>query len=235
VFPEHAANTIFILYLVGVLLSILMALIFKSTLFRKKENPFVMELPPYRPPRAKAIGKHMWFRSQMYLRKMGGVILIASMIIWALGYFPRTEGTRTEQLEASAIGHIGRAVEPVLSPLGFDWKMSVALLSGVTAKEVVVSTLGVLYQDEDSQKSLQERIMEARHDHGKLKGEPVYTPQAAMAFMLFVLIYVPCIAVLSAIKKESGSWKWALFTILYMTTLAWIVAKAGFTIMSLIA
>jgi len=235
VFPDHAANTIFLLYLTGVILSILMALLFKSTLFRKKENPFVMELPPYRPPRLKAVGKHMWFRSQMYLKKMGGVILIASVIIWALGYFPRTEGTRTQQLESSAIGHIGRAIEPALSPLGFDWRMSVALLSGVTAKEVVVSTLGVLFQDDNNDKSLQDRLIESRHSHGKLEGQPVFTPQAAMAFMLFVLIYVPCIAVLAAIKKESGSWKWALFTIVYMTTLAWLVAKAGFTIMSLIA
>jgi ferrous iron transport protein B len=235
VFPDQAANTIFLLYLTGVVLSILMALIFKSTLFRKKENPFVMELPPYRPPRLKAIGKHMWFRSQMYLKKMGGVILIASMIIWALGYFPRTEGTRTQQLEASAIGHIGRTIQPALAPLGFDWKMSVALLSGVTAKEVVVSTIGVLYQDDNNDKSLQDRISEARHTQGKLTGKPVFTPGAAMAFMLFVLIYVPCIAVLAAIKKESGSWKWALFTIVYMTTLAWIVAKAGYFIMSLIS
>ena len=231
VFPNHAANTIFLLYLIGVLLSIIMALIFKSTLFRKKEAPFVMELPPYRSPRMKAVGKHMWFRSQLYLKKMGGIILIASMVIWALGYFPRTEGTKMQQLENSAIGHIGKAIEPALSPLGFDWKMSVALLSGVTAKEVVISTLGVLYQDEDSEKPLQERMMESRHDSGKLTGEKVYSPKAAMAFMLFVLIYVPCIAVLAAIRRESGSWKWSLFTIFYMTALAWLVAKIGYILM----
>lgn len=231
VFPENAGTVIFLLYLVGIAVSILMALLLRSTLFRKKEAPFVMELPPYRPPKLKAVGKHMWFRSQMYLKKMGGIILVASLVIWALGYFPRSEGTRTEQLEQSAIGHIGKAIQPAMAPLGFDWKMSVAVLSGVSAKEVVVSTMGILYQDGDPGSSQQERMMNSRHTGGKLFGEPVFTRKSAMALMLFVLIYIPCIAVLGAIRKESGSWKWSLFTIVYMTLLAWVVAWIGYQVM----
>lgn len=228
IFPGHAANVIFGLYLVGIVLSILMAVIFRNTLFRQKEAPFVMELPPYRRPRTRAIIKHMWFRSRLYLRKMGGVILIASVIIWALGYFPRTSENKTAQLEGSAIGYIGRAVQPVLAPLGFDWKMSVAVLSGIAAKEVVVSTIGVLYQDGDPNASIQDRMMQSRHTDGRLKGQLVFTMQAGLSFMLFVLIYVPCIAVLAAIRRESGKWKWSALMVVYMTLLAWLVARTGY-------
>jgi len=228
IFPGQAANVIFGLYLVGIALSVLMALALKNTLFRHQEAPFVMELPPYRSPRAIAILKHMWFRSRLYLKKMGGVILIASLIIWALGYFPRTSGNKTIQLENSAIGHIGHAIQPVLAPLGFDWKMSVAILSGIAAKEVVVSTIGVLYQDGDSNKSIQDRMMESKHTVGPLKGQNVFTLRAGLAFMLFVLIYVPCIAVLAAIRRESGKWKWSAFMVGYMTLLAWVVARIGY-------
>lgn len=228
IFPAQAANVIFGLYLVGILLSILMALVLRNTLFRHQEAPFVMELPPYRSPRTDAILKHMWFRSRLYLKKMGGVILIASMIIWALGYFPRTSENRSLQLEGSAIGHIGRTIQPVMAPLGFDWKMSVAVLSGIAAKEVVVSTIGVLYQDGDPKASIQDRMMQSTHTKGRLKGQQVFTLRAGLAFMLFVLIYVPCVAVLAAIRRESGKWKWSAFMVGYMTLLAWIVAKLGY-------
>jgi ferrous iron transport protein B len=230
VFPGQAANVIFGLYLVGILLSILMALVLRNTLFRHQEAPFVMELPPYRKPRTNAIVKHMWFRSRLYLKKMGGVILIASVIIWALGYFPKTSDNKTLQLENSAIGQIGRAVQPVLAPLGFDWKMSVAVLSGIAAKEVVVSTIGVLYQDGDPKASIQDRMMKSTHTEGRLKGKEVFSLRAGLAFMLFVLIYVPCIAVLAAIRRESGKWKWSALMVGYMTLLAWIVARLGYYI-----
>jgi ferrous iron transport protein B len=233
IFPGQAANVIFGLYLVGIVLSILMALLLRNTLFRHQEAPFVMELPPYRSPRANAILKHMWFRSRLYLKKMGGVILIASMIIWALGYFPRTSENRTLQLEGSAIGHIGRAVQPVLAPLGFDWKLSVAVLSGIAAKEVVVSTISVLYQDGDPNSSIQNRMMKSKHTEGRLKGQNVFTLRAGLAFMLFVLIYVPCIAVLAAIRRESGKWKWSALMIGYMTILAWVVARIGYFVAGL--
>ncbi len=228
VFPGQAANVIFGLYLVGIVLSILMALILRNTLFRKQEAPFVMELPPYRSPRTNAILKHMWFRSRLYLKKMGGVILIASIVIWALGYFPRVSENKSLQLEGSAIGHIGRAVEPVMAPLGFDWKMSVAVLSGIAAKEVVVSTIGVLYQDGEAGSTIQERMMKSTHTTGRLQGKPVFSLRAGLALMLFVLIYVPCIAVLSAIRRESGKWKWSAFMVIYMTALAWVVGWLGY-------
>jgi ferrous iron transport protein B len=233
IFPDQAANVIFGLYLVGIVLSIFMALILRNTIFRHQEAPFVMELPPYRSPRTNAIVKHMWFRSRLYLKKMGGVILIASMIIWALGYFPRTSENKTKQLESSAIGHIGRAVQPVLAPLGFDWKMSVAVLSGIAAKEVVVSTIAVLYQDGEPEATLQNRMMESRHTEGRLINQKVFTLQSGMAFMLFVLIYVPCIAVLAAIRRESGKWKWSAFMVGYMTILAWIVGWLGYLIVGI--
>ena len=219
----------------GILLSVLVALVLKNTLFRKQESPFVMELPPYRVPTAQAIFKHMWFKGQIYLKKMGGLILIASIIIWALGYFPRVEGNKTEQLENSYIGKIGKTVEPVIKPLGFDWKMGIALITGTVAKEVVVSTLGVLYQDDEASDNLPDKIRTDVYQTGPRKGQTVYTPHATLAFLLFVLIYVPCIAVLAVIRKESGGWKWAIFMAVYTTALAWIIAFGVFQIGSLLA
>lgn len=230
VFPDQAGNMIFGIYLFGILLSILVALVLKNTLFRKQDSPFVMELPPYRVPKARAVLKHMWFKGQLYLKKMGGVILIASVVIWALGYFPQTGGTKAEQLEKSFIGIIGKTVEPVIEPLGFDWKMGISLITGTLAKEVVVSTLGVLYQDEEDVSTLPERIRQEVYIDGPRAGEKVYTPHAALAFLLFVLIYVPCVAVLAAIKREAGGWKWALFMAGYTTLLAWTMAFATYQI-----
>jgi ferrous iron transport protein B len=164
---------------------------------------------------------------------MGGVILVASVIIWALGYFPRTSENKTIQLENSAIGHIGHAVEPLLAPLGFDWKMTVAVVTGIAAKEVVVSTIGVLYQDGDPNSSIQDRMMRSTHAEGQLKNQPVFNLRSGLAFMLFVLIYVPCIAVLAAIRRESGKWKWSAFMVVYMTVLAWLVGWLGYVIAGL--
>ncbi|MBT3750772.1 MAG: ferrous iron transport protein B [Bacteroidetes bacterium] len=235
IFPGQAGNIIFGLYMTGILLSVLVALVLKNTLFRKQESPFVMELPPYRVPTAQAIFKHMWFKGQIYLKKMGGLILIASIIIWALGYFPRVEGNKTEQLENSYIGKIGKTVEPVIKPLGFDWKMGIALITGTVAKEVVVSTLGELYQDDEASDNLPDKIRTDVYQTGPRKGQTVYTPHATLAFLLFVLIYVPCIAVLAVIRKESGGWKWAIFMAVYTTALAWIIAFGVFQIGSLLA
>ena len=155
-----------------------------------------------------------------YLKKMGGIIMIASIIIWFLGYYPNHEAYETvaEQQENSYIGQLGRAIEPVIKPMGFDWKLGIGLISGVGAKELVVSTLGVLYVDdpEADEASLAERI-------------PI-TPLVAFCYMLFVLIYFPCIAALAAIKQESGSWKWALFAACYTTGLAWLVAFSVYQI-----
>ena len=165
-------------------------------------------------PTTKSILRHTWEKGAQYLKKMGGIIMIASIIIWFLGYYPHHDAydTVAEQQENSYIGQIGKAVEPVIEPLGFDWKLGIGLISGVGAKELVVSTLGVLYTNEEDVENvnLSDRI-------------PI-TPLAALAYMLFVLIYFPCIATLAAIKQESGSWKWALFAAGYTTVLAWGIA-----------
>ena len=179
-----------------------------------------MELPPYRMPTMKSMVRHTWEKGQQYLRKMGGIIMIASIIIWFLGYYPNHNSYNSvaEQQENSYIGKIGKTIEPAIKPLGFDWKLGIGLLSGVGAKELVVSTLGVLYTNED------------HRENANLSQRIDITPIAGLSFMFFVLIYFPCIATLAAIKQESGSWKWALFAATYTTTLAWIVSFIVFNV-----
>lgn len=217
-FPNHRGLVLFSLYLTGILLAVAVALVMKKIAFSKKEVPFVMELPPYRIPTLKNTGLHMWHKAQQYLRKMGTVILVASIIIWALGYFPRdASGSRDyASREQSYIGKIGHAIEPIIRPLGFDWKMGVSILSGLAAKEIVVSTMGVLYNGGVGNDTNDGPLI------SNLRNQESFTPLVALCFMLFVLIYFPCIAVIAAIKKES-SWKWALFTMAYTTGLAWVV------------
>ena len=219
-FPKNGSLVLLAIYAIGIALAVIMARLFSRFLVKGDDTPFVMELPPYRMPTMKSIFRHTWEKGAQYLKKMGGIIMIASIIIWFLGYYPDHDAypTQAEQQENSYIGQIGQAVEPVLKPLGFDWKLSIGLLSGVGAKELVVSTLGVLYtNDADADVvSLAERI-------------PI-TPLAAFSYMLFVLIYFPCIATLVAIKQESGSWKWAIFTAGYTTALAWLVSFAVYQI-----
>ncbi len=213
-FPSKASLVLLSIYVTGILLAVLMARIFSRFIVRGDDAPFVMELPPYRMPTAKSVLRHTWEKGAQYLKKMGGIIMIASVIIWFLGYYPNHDAysTTAEQQENSYIGQIGKAIEPAIEPLGFDWKMGIGILSGIGAKELVVSTLGVLYTNDDDIESvdLADRI-------------PI-TPLVAYGYMLFVLIYFPCIATVAAIKNESGSWKWAAFTICYTTLLAWIVA-----------
>lgn len=213
-FPSKASLVLLSIYVTGILLAVLMARIFSRFIVRGDDAPFVMELPPYRMPTAKSVLRHTWEKGAQYLKKMGGIIMIASVIIWFLGYYPNHDAysTTAEQQENSYIGQIGKAIEPVIEPLGFDWKMGIGILSGIGAKELVVSTLGVLYTNDDDIESvdLADRI-------------PI-TPLVAYGYMLFVLIYFPCIATVAAIKNESSSWKWAAFTICYTTLLAWIVA-----------
>ena len=253
-FAENASTVLLLMYSSGILLAVIVAKLFKRFLFSKEDVPFVMELPPYRMPTSKSILIHMWEKAKQYLHKMGGIILIASILIWFLGYFPReteqgkvyesqiehvnssntlsekektetvTELNRLKNMEHqqnSYIGRIGQAIQPALAPLGFDWKISVSLLSGMAAKEVVVSTLSVLYtgDSEDSQ-SLPERL---QADKDK-EGNPVFTPLVALSMMLFVLIYFPCVATVIAIVNESKSWKWGAFVIVYTCTLAWVVS-----------
>lgn len=223
-FPNCASFMLLCIYTAGILLAVIMARIFSKFLVKGEDSPFVMELPPYRMPTSKSIMRHTWEKGAQYLKKMGGIIMIASIIIWFLGYYPRhdTHESVAEQQEKSYIGQIGKAIEPVIKPLGFDWKLGIGLISGVGAKELVVSTLGVLYTNEGDVENvnLSDRI-------------PI-TPLVALAYMLFVLIYFPCIATFAAIKQESGSWKWAIFAAGYTTGLAWLVAFTVFQIGSII-
>ncbi len=272
-FTDYRGSLLFAIYLTGVFLAGVVAWIMKKTIFRVEAVPFVMELPPYRVPVLKSVLRQTWFKGEQYLRKMGTIILAASIIIWALGYFPRGEEIdremngkiqqveqfylakiskkdipekeivqltaekdtqlhklRLEQQqrkqEHSYIGKIGKFVEPVIYPLGFDWKMGVSLVAGSAAKEIVISTMGVLYQTDPNvgESSLIEKIREQKYVNGPRKGQPVFTPLVALSFMLFILIYFPCIAVVAAIKNESGSWKWSLFLVVYTTFLAWLVS-----------
>ncbi len=227
-FEKRKGLVLFSVYLTGIALAIAVALLLKKTIFAGKDVPFVMELPPYRIPSMRNTLRHMWFNAKQYLHKMGSIILVASVIIWALSYYPKlADGTRTERLEHSWIGRAGHFIEPAVQPLGFDWKLGVSIVTGLAAKEVVVSTMGVLYHGdtagENGTAGLGERLREQEHTAGSLAGQKVFTPYVAVGFMLFVLIYFPCVAVIAAIRKESAT-KWALFSMIYTTVLAWIVA-----------
>jgi len=269
-FPHNQGLVLFSIYIIGITLAILVAMVMKRVVFSKKDVPFVMELPPYRIPTLKNTTIHMWHKGVQYLKKMGNVILMASILIWALGYYPRNvnysddydaliESLTSSQLsqeekdhqignvevkkeaerqEKSYIGQLGHAIEPVIEPLGYDWKMGVSILTGLAAKEIVISTMGILYQADlhadESSNTLKENLVKQEHTSGVLKGQKVFTPLVAFGFMLFVLIYFPCVAVIAAIKKESN-WKWALFTMVYTTAIAWIVAFLTYQIGSLIS
>ncbi len=223
-FPNCASFMLLCIYTAGILLAVIMARIFSKFLVKGEDSPFVMELPPYRMPTSKSIMRHTWEKGAQYLKKMGGIIMIASIIIWFLGYYPQHDAYESvaEQQKNSYIGQIGKAIEPVIKPLGFDWKLGIGLISGVGAKELVVSTLGVLYTNEGDVENV------------NLSNRIPITPLVALAYMLFVLIYFPCIATFAAIKQESGSWKWAIFTAGYTTGLAWLVAFTVFQIGSII-
>lgn len=236
------------LYVIGVLMAIVMSRLFSAFVVKGEDTPFVMELPPYRFPTWKAIGRHTWEKGKQYLKKMGGIILVASIIVWALGYFPHTDDpsvSNQQQQELSYIGRVGRAVEPVFRPMGFNWKLDVGLLAGVGAKEIVASTMGVLYSNDDSFKDdsnfssesgkyvkLHELITQdvaQLHGISYEKAQPIAT-LTAFCFLLFVLLYFPCIATIAAIKGETGSWGWALFAASYTTALAWVVSAVVFQI-----
>ena len=234
------------LYLIGILLAVILSRVLSSFVIKGEDTPFVMELPPYRFPTWKAIGRHTWEKGKQYLKKMGGIILVASIIVWALGYFPHNEELgQQQQQEQSYIGRIGKTIEPVFTPQGFDWKLDVGLISGVGAKEIVASTMGVLYSnndsfgddsdynDEDGKYEVLKKQMTAdlQKTYGYSDAEAAHKASlTAYCFLLFVLIYFPCIATIAAIKGETGSWKWAGFAAIYTTVLAWIVSALVFQI-----
>lgn len=239
-FPHYASLVFVGLYVLGIVVAVVTAKLMRRFLFKVDETPFVMELPPYRMPTAKATIRHMWSKAEQYLRKMGGVILVASVIIWFLSYFPRpaesyerelTPHEQMEQQSNSYLGKIGQALTPLVEPLGFNWKVTTSLLSGTAAKELVVSTLGVLYSENDSDETL--TLSQRISQPNPATGTPDFTPLVALTFMVFVLLYFPCIASVVAVIKESGSWKWGAFTVIYNTCVAWIVAFIVYQIGSL--
>lgn len=263
-FPKNASFVLLSLYVTGVVLAVILARVFKRAFFNEEDVPFVMELPPYRMPTGKSILLHMWEKGKQYLHKMGGIILVASIIIWFLGYFPRETARsadfehqiatiensqlgqnekadqisqiehqkRMDHQENSYIGRIGQLISPIMEPLGFNWKISVSLLSGMAAKEIVVSTLSVLYTgSDDSEQALSERLLQEKNPDGT----DVFTPLVGLSLMLFVLLYFPCIATVTAIVHESHSWKWGAFVIVYTCCLAWVVSFLVYQIGNLIA
>ena len=253
-FPRHAGLVLLGLYALGIVLAIIAARVM-SRFFKDDDLPFVMELPPYRVPTAKSVVRHTWEKGKQYLQKMSGVILIFSVVIWFLGYFPNHDAYDSvkSQQEHSFIGYIGKAMEPVLEPLGFDWRMGVGIVAGVGAKELVVSTLGVMYAPEEPLAAVApssdlpaaiadsaasedqsapdvESVGETRLQKALLRS---VTPASALAYMVFILLYFPCIATFVAIKKESGGWKWAIITAVYTIVLAWVAAFVTFHLASL--
>ncbi len=272
-FQSNPGTMLFAIYLIGIAFAIITALALKGIVFKSRDIPFVMELPPYRWPHVKTTSKHMWDKAVHYLKRIAAVVLTASIIIWTLGKFPlKTDYSRdyeketaavesvydvkiktasakddvkkkleiqkdesikeiklameSERLEKSYIGRIGKSMEPVLFPLGFDWKIGVSLLTGFMAKEIVVSTMSVLFAAERGDENLAEKLKTHSFNTGPKKGEMVFTGTTAFAFMIFVLLYVPCMATIATIGRESGKWRWALFSIIYSTALAWIVSFA---------
>lgn len=294
-FPEHAGTVLFSIYFFGIIMAVLVCRVFKRFIFNGQELPFVMELPPYRMPTLRSTLLNMWSKASQYLSKMGSIIMVASIIVWFLGYYPKNDVLQAEHdnaielvkqktasnlnalygqtecsplseellnatidsidmaylsraQENSYIGQIGKAIEPVIRPLGFDWKMGVSLVSGVAAKEIVVSTLSVLYKapkdDENSEVGLINSLKKESHN-----GQPVYTTPTVVSFLLFTLLYFPCLATLTAIKNETahwndfntasrrrrqhkGSWRWAIFVAAYTTILAWIVSFIAYNVLS---
>jgi ferrous iron transport protein B len=236
-FPNHAATVLIGLYLLGITVAFLTARLLRSTKFKKDETPFVMELPPYRMPTLRATLKHMWEKCSEYIHKIGTTILLATVLIWALTYYPRPKeepivqqevvaesgvteaGNSGDNLSSSYLGQVGKFIEPVMRPLGLDWRAGVALVTSIPAKELVVSSMAVLYGGDDIA-SLSKNIV-ARSG---------ITPSSAVAFMIFILLFFPCIGTLATIKAETGSSRWMWFTIIYNTAVAWLLAWLAYLI-----
>lgn len=229
-FPKQAPMLLIGLYILGVLVAAMTARLLRKTKFKTDETPFVMELPPYRIPTLRATLRHMWEKCEQYLRKIGTTILAATIVIWFLSYYPRPDagnieaGANTEistgnSYDSSYIGMIGKAVAPVMEPMGLNWRATIGIITSIPAKELVVSTLGVLYSS-DSEQGLQEELITS--------GD--FTPRSAAAFLVFILLFFPCIATVAAIHDETGSYKWALFSVVYNTAVAWIAGYITYTI-----
>ena len=252
--PRWQSTVLVSLYAIGILMAVLVSRLFSSLIIKDEDTPFVMELPPYRWPTAKAIGRHTWEKGKEYLKKMGGIILVASIIVWALSYWPLPESTRVEgeslssteavggnatrssleesgrgaAMENSYLGRMGKTIEPVFAPQGFNWKLDVSLIAGIGAKEIVASTMGVLYSGDESFAD-DDTFSDDTDKYVRLRRQMAMdgiTPLTAYSYLLFILLYFPCLATIVAIKNETGSWRWALFAAFYTTAFAWLVSAA---------
>ena len=246
-FDHYAAFVFFIIYAVGIIVAVITARLLRRSSFLVDETPFVMELPPYRIPSLKTTWRHMWWKCMQYLQKMGGIILLASIIVWALNYFPlhNNENNYSDNVsyeinlddnsinpeQDSYLEMIGKYINPVFKPLGFSWRATVAIFAGIPAKEIIVSTLGVIYtgNEEADQTILSNRLSSTF----SINGQPDFTPASALAFLIFVLLYCPCIATLTAIAHETKSWKYVCFSVVYNTTVAWVLSFIVYTVASL--
>jgi len=252
-FAAQWRSTVLIsLYAVGILVAVIVSRIFSRFIIKGEDTPFVMELPPYRWPTAKAIGRHTWEKGKEYLKKMGGIILVASIIVWALSYFGSTRPVATDtadasltaesqsaategswfgiapSMEQSYIGRAGQAIEPIFAPQGFNWKLDVSLIAGVGAKEIVASTMGVLYSGDDSfgdDETFSADTDKYTRLHQQMAADGL-SPLNAYAYLLFILLYFPCLATIVAIKNETGSWRWAIIAAVYTTLVAWFISAA---------
>ncbi|HAL64535.1 MAG: Ferrous iron transport protein B [Bacteroidetes bacterium 38_7] len=273
-FPQHSGSVLFLMYVIGMVVAIATAFLLKKSALKGQQLPFVMELPPYRIPTYKVVLLHMWDRAVQYLKKVAGIILVASIIIWALGYFPvQTQAEQAyqqrklelekislqnpkqneeikdelvklrrnyllEKQESSYIGRLGKLIQPVMSPLGFDWKMSVSILAGIPGKEIVVSTMAVLYNQYEVESGnkviLTEQLQKEVYRSGPKAGQAVFSPLVALSFMIFVLLYFPCLSTIAVIKYESGSIKWGIFAIVFTTLVAWLFSFLVFQVGSAI-
>ena len=229
-FAAHAGTVLFLLYIGGMLLAVISARLMRRFMFREQEAPFVMELSPYRVPTAKTTVRHMWSKCTQYLRKMGGLILIASIVVWLLSYYPRPKhepaAPEATNYEMSYMGRIGQFCEPLFEPMGMEWQASVALISGIPAKEIVVSTMSVLYSQPGDAAPVDDEELSAAVSDRITRSMSLPT---AVAFLIFSLLYLPCIATIMAIASELN-WKWALGSALYNTAVAWFIAWIGYHI-----
>ena len=234
-FSNHAALVLMFLYVLGVCMAVLMAKLFSKFIVKGESTPFVMELPPYRMPTFKSVFRHAWEKGKQYLKKMGTIILGASILVWFLGYYPNHENysSAKEQLENSYLGKIGKTVEPIMSPCGFDWKQTVSVVAGASAKEIVASTMGVLYSSENVEKEQDIDDSQTQLRISNIISKNI-SPLSALSMLVFILLYMPCLSSVIAIHSESGKWRWTLFTIFYTTLLAWIVSTIIFQLGSLI-
>jgi len=237
-----AGNVLFSIYLIGIILALVMAKVFRKWLLPGDSEPFVMELPAYRLPTLKSVLIHMWERSWLYLKKAGTIILAASVLLWMLFTFPMVDrqgnewASATQQMEQSYAGQVGKAIEPIIKPLGFDWKTGVALVAGFAAKEVVVSTLGTLYSIEDTEALAEEDEKSVSSFAERAREHSGHTPLSAYCLMLFTLIYVPCMATVAVMRRETNGWKWPAFMVAYTLVLAWgvcLVVYQGGTLLGI--